>query len=54
MEGPDEGRGPSAWRHLLVVFLLGSLALADVFAVAKPTTRTVPINGTATPFEAWG
>ena len=36
---------------MLGVLLLGSAASADLFAVAKPTTRTVPINGTAASFD---
>jgi len=31
--------------------LSGGLAWADVFAVAKPTTQTVAINGTAASFD---
>ena len=35
----------------LAMLLLASSALADIHAVAKPETQTVPINGTAADFD---
>ena len=57
-EDPRTGAGRSGVRRALVVcagvlgvLLLGSATSADVFAVAKPETQTVAINGTAAQFD---
>ena len=48
-----EGGRVTVWVGLVAacVLLSGSAARADIHAVAKPETQTVPINGTAAQFD---